>query len=122
MPPPEPRSSTVSPGFNSARAVGFPQPSEASTAASGNAPVCAASYSALVMGSTQPGEDGDAPQHALPDPAATRSAAAAYFSFTVSVMVGIYAPCFFANCRTAPLRSRLSKNKIAGRRPPLQGS
>ena len=29
MPPPDPRSSTVSPGFNSARAVGLPQPSDA---------------------------------------------------------------------------------------------
>ena len=29
MPPPEPRSSTVSPGFSSASAVGLPQPSEA---------------------------------------------------------------------------------------------
>ena len=32
MPPPEPRSSTVSPGFSSASAVGLPQPSDAATA------------------------------------------------------------------------------------------
>ena len=35
MPPPEPRSSTVSPSCRSATAVGLPQPSEASAAASG---------------------------------------------------------------------------------------
>ena len=35
MPPPEPRSSTTSPGFSSARAVGFPQPSDASMASAG---------------------------------------------------------------------------------------
>jgi len=40
MPPPEPRSSTVSPAFSSASAVGLPQPSDASTAASGSCPVC----------------------------------------------------------------------------------
>ena len=36
MPLPDPRSSTVSPGLSSARAVGLPQPSEASTAAAGS--------------------------------------------------------------------------------------
>ena len=36
MPPPEPRSSTVSPSRRSISAVGLPQPSEASTASSGN--------------------------------------------------------------------------------------
>ena len=35
MPPPEPRSSTVSPAFSSASAVGLPQPSEARKASSG---------------------------------------------------------------------------------------
>ena len=35
MPPPEPRSSTISPGFSSASAVGLPQPSEASSASAG---------------------------------------------------------------------------------------
>ena len=38
MPPPDPRSSTVSPAFSSINAVGLPQPSEAATAASGRAP------------------------------------------------------------------------------------
>src|SRR5919204_4307319 len=46
MPPPEPRSSTVSPARRSARAVGLPQPSDASVAASGSSPRCSASYSA----------------------------------------------------------------------------
>ena len=35
MPPPEPRSRTISPGFNCAKAVGLPHPSEASMASSG---------------------------------------------------------------------------------------
>ena len=43
MPPPEPRSSTVSPSRRSATAVGFPQPSDARTAASGNSPRCSMS-------------------------------------------------------------------------------
>src|SRR5438270_74842 len=40
MPPPEPRSSTVSPGLSCARAVGFPQPRDACTACSGKTLVC----------------------------------------------------------------------------------
>jgi len=43
IPPPEPRSSTVSPSCSSATAVGLPQPSEASVAASGSSPRCSAS-------------------------------------------------------------------------------
>jgi hypothetical protein len=43
MPPPEPRSSTVSPARSSATAVGLPHPSEASVAASGKSPRCSAS-------------------------------------------------------------------------------
>ena len=35
MPPPEPRSRTISPGFSLAKAVGLPQPRDASTASSG---------------------------------------------------------------------------------------
>ena len=38
MPPPDPRSRTVSPGRSSATAVGTPQPRDASTAASGREP------------------------------------------------------------------------------------
>ena len=40
MPPPEPRSSTVSPAFNSASAVGLPHPSDAITASTGRTPIC----------------------------------------------------------------------------------
>ncbi len=82
MPPPEPRSSTTSPGFSSASAVGLPQPSEASTAFSGRLPVSSASYRSRVMGS------GVSSQHALPPqqvdaaPAAARWAASPYFSRT----------------------------------------
>src|ERR1044071_2085859 len=86
MPPPDPRSSTVSPGFSFASAVGLPQPSDAFTASSGSAPVSPASYRWLVMGSTHPSPDGAAPQQAFPPPAVTRSAACPYFSFTTSVM------------------------------------
>ena len=35
IPPPDPRSSTVSPGFSCANAVGLPHPSDANTASSG---------------------------------------------------------------------------------------
>src|SRR6266508_5652509 len=47
MPPPEPRSRTISPGLSSASAVGLPQPSEARTAAVGSAPTSSIEYSAL---------------------------------------------------------------------------
>ena len=40
MPPPEPRSRTVSPAFSSASAVGLPQPSDASSAVSGQLRFC----------------------------------------------------------------------------------
>ena len=39
IPPPEPRSSTVSPGASSASAVGLPHPSEAATASTGSSAV-----------------------------------------------------------------------------------
>ena len=45
MPPPEPRSSTVSPGRRSATAVGLPHPRLARTAASGSSSAASASYS-----------------------------------------------------------------------------
>src|SRR5208283_1933399 len=81
MPPPEPRSSTTSPAFRFAKAVGFPQPSEASTASSGSCPVCAASYKLEVIGSAHP-LLAVAPQQELP-PLFTRSAASPYFSLTI---------------------------------------
>jgi hypothetical protein len=51
MPPPEPRSRTVSPAFNSAKAVGFPQPNDANRASAGIAAACASSYRFDVIGS-----------------------------------------------------------------------
>src|SRR5262245_4998615 len=81
MPPPEPRSRTVSPGCIFASAVGLPQPSDAATASAGSAEVCDASYKSLVMGSQQ--LRSPPPQEATP-PAATCLAAAPYFCFTTS--------------------------------------
>ena len=76
MPPPLPRSSTTSPGFSSASAVGLPQPSEASTAASGSSLFCNSSYNSDVIGSAPDEQDeGLLPQQALPCPDTTRSAA-----------------------------------------------
>jgi hypothetical protein len=51
MPPPEPRSSTVSPSRRSASAVGLPQPSDASSASAGMPAVSPASYRSAVIGS-----------------------------------------------------------------------
>src|SRR5438034_657469 len=81
MPPPEPRSSTVSPARSSARAVGLPQPREASTACAGSPAVWAASYSSAEIGSAHV----EPPQPGLPVPWSTWSAAWAYFSRTVSL-------------------------------------
>src|SRR5437868_4791671 len=90
MPPPEPRSSTVSPSFNSAKAVGLPHPREAFTAVSGREDFCLSSYRSRVMGSIS------APQHvgaqqdaAMPELA--RRAASPYLplitSFTASTLI-----------------------------------
>src|SRR5436305_6817452 len=84
MPPPEPRSSTTSPAFSLANAVGLPQPSDAIKASSGICPDCAASYRFVVIGS-QPPRLAVAPQHELP-PDFTRNAASPYFSFTTCLM------------------------------------
>src|SRR5262245_63855889 len=70
MPPPEPRSSTVSPGLNSATISGLPQPRLASNAASGSPARSEASYSAdpnpspasTAAGPQQPLSAGE-PQH-----------------------------------------------------------
>src|SRR5271156_5621572 len=89
MPPPEPRSRTVSPALSFASAVGFPQPSEADSASAGIWPDCAASYRFDVIGSQPQLVAGVAPQHELP-PVVTRSAALPYFSFTASRMFGSF--------------------------------
>src|SRR6266540_3190134 len=83
MPPPEPRSSTVSPGFNSASAVGLPQPSEACNAVAGTSPASATSYRFEVIGSQQSSAL-RLPQQPLPSPERTRCAACPYFSRTTS--------------------------------------
>src|SRR4029077_601483 len=84
IPPPEPRSSTTSPAFNLASAVGFPHPSEAATASAGSPDFCASSYKFFVMGS-HPLNSPPPPQHADP-PALTCFAACPYFCFTTSSM------------------------------------
>ena len=73
MPPPEPRSSTISPGFRSARAVGLPHPSDASSAAAGTPAVSPASYRLAVIGSQlsvlapqQPLDPSAGPEHDAP--------------------------------------------------------
>src|SRR5579872_7143251 len=86
IPPPDPRSSTVSPALSLARAVGLPQPREARTAASGIWPVWPASYILEVIGSAlRPSTVGLDPQQELP-PEVTRKAAWPYFSFTISLV------------------------------------
>src|SRR5260221_7089145 len=86
MPPPDPRSSTVSPGLNCASAVGLPHPSEASIASSGICRACASSYRFEVIGSQESPPAAAAPQQLLP-PLVTRNAACPYFSFTTSLML-----------------------------------
>src|ERR1017187_8774478 len=88
MPPPEPRSSTVSPGLSRASAVGLPQPSEASTASFGTCPVSLPSYSDEVIGAQQPSAEGAEPQQELP-PETARNAACPYFSLTTSLMFDV---------------------------------
>src|SRR5581483_8927641 len=83
MPPPEPRSSTTSPSWSSASAVGLPQPSDARTASAGSAAVSPWGYRLEVIGS------GADPQQPVPHgsgapPAATRRAISPYFARTVS--------------------------------------
>src|SRR5216684_3155862 len=86
IPPPEPRSSTVSPGLSFARAVGLPHPSEASIASSGICWACDSSQRFDVIGSQESPSAGAAPQQLLP-PLLTRKAACPYFSFTTSLML-----------------------------------
>src|SRR5688572_16065198 len=83
-PPPEPRSSTNSPGRRSARAVGLPQPSDAASASAGSAAVSPHPYRFEVTGSAAPRED--AVLHPVVPPAVTRSAARPYLSFTLALM------------------------------------
>src|SRR5438105_3287606 len=74
MPPPEPRSSTTSPGLSCASAVGLPQPSEAAMASLGSSDVSPHPYKFDVMESRSPRDEALPQQEASP-PALTRSAA-----------------------------------------------
>src|SRR5215210_8838920 len=80
-PAPEPRSSTVSPSWRSATAVGTPHPSDAPIAP---AVAPSDSPSAYRPEPNTPASSAAVPQHDEPEDAAT--AAAAYFSRTVSRM------------------------------------
>src|SRR5579875_2249724 len=84
MPPPDPRSRTISPGRSSASAVGLPQPKDALNASSGIPWTSAGSYRFEVIGSTHPSELGADPQHELL-PVLARSAASPYFCLTNSL-------------------------------------
>src|SRR4051794_36878738 len=92
MPPPEPRSSTVSPGFNWASAVGLPQPREALSALSGSWPASDSSYKLEVIGSqeeaAEPVQQDVVEQQSdgIPSPDETRRATFPYFSFTSSLI------------------------------------
>src|SRR5579859_2798380 len=87
MPPPDPRSSTVSPARSSASAVGLPQPKDAATASFGRSAISRPAYRLDVITSPPPPS---VPQpQALPQqpsPAEARRAAFAYFSRTTSLM------------------------------------
>src|SRR2546428_14076813 len=88
MPPPEPRSKTISPGFKVASAVGFPHPSDALNASSGICTNCDRSYKSDVIGSGPAPQPQLAPQQELPW-LTTRSAASPYFSFTTSLIFAL---------------------------------
>src|SRR5579862_5255713 len=112
MPPPEPRSRTVSPALSLAKAVGLPQPSEATTASSGICPVWLASYKLEVIGSLQPSRRVLAPQHELP-PVVTRSAAWPYFSLTISLIsIGLLYSCSLVRTRRTSAE-RASRSRSA---------
>src|SRR5688572_2919097 len=86
MPPPLPRSRTVSPSASEASAVGLPHPSDALTAASGITDVSSVPYRLLVIGlaSESQHEVSGLQQPLVGRASATARARAAYFSRTVS--------------------------------------
>src|SRR5262249_34713582 len=88
IPPPEPRSSTVSPGRSSASAVGLPQPRDAATASGGSEAISLSVYRLDVIGSAPASASPQAlveQQEASP-PATTFSAAFPYLSLTICLM------------------------------------
>src|SRR6185295_7337386 len=102
IPPPDPRSNTVSPSSSVASAVGFPQPRDASTASTGSPAFCRSSYKSAVIGShasvVAPQHPLDPQQLALVADSVTLSAAPPYFFFTsdfrisASILFGIWTP------------------------------
>src|SRR3954467_12105679 len=90
MPPPAPRSRTISPSRSAASAVGLPQPSDARSASTGTPAFCFSSYKSAVMGSHDsvvvPQQAVD-PQQAEATPWDTLNAACPYFSLTADLSV-----------------------------------
>src|SRR5215831_15294915 len=88
IPPPDPRSSTVSPARSSASAVGLPQPREAATASAGSEDVSPSLYRLDVIGSAAASLPQQAlvEQHEASPPATTFNAALPYLSFTICLM------------------------------------
>src|SRR5215207_6909559 len=86
MPPPLPRSRTVSPGSSEARAVGLPHPSEALTAASGITATSSVPYRLPVIGLASESQQAvvSLQQPLVGWASATARARAAYFSRTVA--------------------------------------
>src|SRR5688500_8951858 len=86
MPPPLPRSRTVSPGTSDASAVGLPQPSDAFTASSGRTATSSEAYRFEVIGLALLSQQAVvSPQHESAGAASpTARARAAYFSRTVA--------------------------------------
>src|SRR5512142_3439328 len=99
MPPPDPRSRTVSPGFSSTSAVGLPHPSDAATASRGSALVSASEYRSDVIGSPPP--QGVGPQQPFVvdalDALLTALAMAPYFSRTAWCTSDM--PCLQCICK-----------------------
>src|SRR5579864_2789139 len=93
MPPPEPRSRTVSPGRRSASAVGLPQPRDAATASFGRSATSWPAYRLDVITSPPPSSvpQPQALPQQPPSPAEARRAAFAYFSRTTNLMSAVSA-------------------------------
>src|SRR5262245_20520364 len=88
MPPPEPRSSTLSPALRSMSAVGLPQPREALTASCGTPDRWSVEYRLEVIGSQHtPDELADAGLQQVAGPVAAWRAAAPYLDLMASFRV-----------------------------------
>src|SRR5262245_1151765 len=125
IPPPEPRSSTISPARSSASAVGSPHPSEAAMASAGSAAVSLSLYRSDVMGSAA----ASVPQQALVEqqaaspPATTWSAALPYLSLTISLMSWSVMARSSRVCPAALRRWRAAGTRLRqGKRGPETGA